>query len=115
MLPGAGFITTVPREETFNLILVLAYSVLDQVLDELMAQGVFTCNASRKPPMLGTKMAASRASLSWQNYDLVETGKTARNALAHKGKLLSKADCLAYVAAVEAELVAWSILAAPQQ
>jgi len=105
-------LSTAPQDELFNLTLVLAYAVLDQVLDELIAQGIFSCAPSRRPPMLGAKMAASKGSLPWQDYDLIEAGRAARNSLAHEGKLLSKADCIAYVAALEVELEAWSILSA---
>jgi len=55
-------------------------------------------------------MAASKNVVPWQDYGYVEAGKTARNDLAHHAKLITKAECLAYVAAIEVELVAWKVL-----
>jgi hypothetical protein len=46
----------------------------------------------------------------WQNYVFVEIGNTTRNELAHDAKLITKADCLAFVDAIEAELVVWRVL-----
>ncbi len=93
-------------EDSYNLPLVLAYAVLDRVLRELRDQGAFTCNTWK----LGAKMAASQNVLPWQDYHLVDNGRVARNYLAHKAKLLSKADCLQFIDAIESELTAWNIV-----
>ena len=106
MIPGAGSITEQRPEDSYNLPLVLAYAVLDRVLRELRDQGDFTCKAWQ----LGKKMAASQNALPWQDYDLVNDGRVARNDLAHQAKLLSKADCLRFIDAVESELKAWGIV-----
>ena len=105
---GAMFINETPPESFFNLPLLLAFGVLDQVLAELIDQGTFKCKGKR--PLLGAKMAASKNHLLWQNYDLVERGKDARNDLAHEAKLLVKADCLVFIDAIEDELKAWHVL-----
>ena len=55
-------------------------------------------------------MGASQKLLPWQNYDLVDNGRVARNDLAHEAKLSSKADCLRFINAIEAELKAWGII-----
>jgi len=104
--PAPVIITEAASDEHYNLPLVLAYAVLDEVLDALIAQGVFSC----KSWMLGAKMAASKAALPWQNYALVDQGKTARNDLAHEAKLADKAQCLKFVDAIELELKAWGVI-----
>jgi len=86
----------------------LAYAVLDQVLDELIAQG--SVAKPKGQPLLGAKMAASRGSITWQDYACVECGKDKRNDIAHEGKLLDRENCLRFVQAIEAELKAWRIL-----
>jgi hypothetical protein len=105
-LPGGPFINETPLDEHYNLPFVLAFAVLDQVLDELIAQGLFKPRGT----LLGAKMDASRGALPWQGYDLVWDGKEKRNDLAHEAKLLKKADCLRYVDAIEAELRAWNVI-----
>jgi hypothetical protein len=107
-LPGAGQITETPRDTFYNLPLVLAYAVLDQVLDELMGQGAFPKPKGRL--LLGAKMEASRVDLPWIGYSLVEEGRVARNHLAHRAKLRTQADCFRFIDAVESELKAWGVI-----
>jgi len=82
--------------------------VLDQVLGELMDQRTFQC--AKRKPLLGDKMVASRNHVPWQNYTLVETGKNARNDLAHEAKLVGKSDCFAFIDAIETELKSWGVI-----
>jgi hypothetical protein len=104
---GAGiFINETPPDSFYNLALLLAYGVLDQTLNVLIGEGVFTC----KSWMLGAKMSASKTALTWTDFAAVDAGKDRRNALAHNGVVASKADCLATVAVVEAELHAWGVI-----
>lgn len=107
-IPGGSFINETPPESFYNLPFFLAYAILDQVLGELIGQGTVQC--ARKRPLLGDKMAASINVLPWQNYKLVETGKNARNELAHEAKLLGKSNCFVYIDAIETELKAWGVL-----
>jgi hypothetical protein len=102
---GGLFINESPPESFYNLPFVLAYAILDQVLANLIDQGAISCHTKR--PMLGEKMEASKSVIPWQNYALVDAGKTARNELAHKAKLLGKAACFEYIGAIEKELRAW--------
>jgi hypothetical protein len=95
------------KPEFYNLPLVLAYSSLDEVLTELAGQGVFTFRARA---MLGEKMKASRNALPWMDYAEVEAGRIARNAIAHDGELLDREECFRFIAAIQAEFVAWGIL-----
>ncbi len=109
-LPGGPFFNErEPPDGFYNLPFFLAYAVLDNVLSELIEQGTINCTGKRPFP-LGTKMAASKNVVPWLDYRYVEAGKTARNDLAHHAKLITKAECLAYVAAIEVELVAWKVL-----
>ncbi|HBQ38256.1 MAG TPA: hypothetical protein DD714_04525 [Candidatus Omnitrophica bacterium] len=108
MIPGAGFINETPPETFYNLPFLLAYAVLDQVLDELVAQG--TVPRPKGRPLLGTKMTASITALPWKDFPMVDSGKTERNELAHRATLLDREKCFAFIAAIETELKAWSIL-----
>jgi hypothetical protein len=89
-----------------NLALLLAYSVLDQVLRQAIVEGKFNCDPRAT---LGEKMKKSRPNISWVNYDVVKQGKKARNDLAHEGEVASIANCRKFIAAIEAELRAWSL------
>jgi hypothetical protein len=95
-----------PPESFYNLPLVLAYAILDEVLSALIAQGVFACRDWK----LGSKMVASKTKLAWQNYLLVDSGKTARNELAHRATLVERAHCLQFIEAIEVELRAWGVI-----
>ena len=106
MSPSGIMINETRPEDSYNLPLILAYAVLDQVLSELRDQGEFTCKAWQ----LGKKMPASQNALPWQDYDLVKSGKNARNDLAHEAKLLGKTDCLRFIHAIGFELKAWGIV-----
>lgn len=106
MLPGYGVVAEDIPEALYNLPFVLAYAVLDRVLNELRCQGEFSCKDWR----LGPKMAASQKALPWQDYSIVNKGREARNYLAHEAKLLSKADCLRYIDAIESEIQAWNVV-----
>lgn len=109
MIPGAGMICETPPESFFNLPLVLAFAVLDQVLDELIDQGTIPRPSGRRP-LLGAKMTESRSHLPWRDYQIVDEGREARNGIAHRGELVNRTDSLKFVDAIENELHAWSIL-----
>jgi len=109
MIPGGPFFNETPPESFFNLPLILAFGVLDQVLDEFIQQGFMQRPPGRRP-MLGDKMKVAKTAVPWQNYPLVEAGKTDRNALAHEGRLLDRESCLRYIGAIESELRAWQVL-----
>lgn len=94
-------------EAFWNLPLILAYSVLDGVLNNLRDQGVYKCKSWK----LGDKMEASyRQHLPWQNYKLVSEGREERNRLAHEAMIVPKHKCFIYIDAIEKELTAWKIL-----
>lgn len=97
--------TLIP-EQFCSFPLVLAYSTLDTALAELASQGLFV----PRKRQLGDRMIASQNVLPWQDYALVERGKTARNALCHGATIVPRRDVLEYTDAVRAELKAWAIL-----
>ena len=106
--PCGAYINETPPESFFNLPLILAFSVLDQVLKELIQQGSVPRPSGRG--FLGEKMQTARSAIAWQNYDYIERGKVQRNAIAHDGNLLDRATCLAFINAIEIELCAWRVL-----
>ncbi|MRV70223.1 hypothetical protein GJ700_00620 [Duganella sp. FT92W] len=103
-----SFINETPPESFFNLPLLLAYGVLDQVLEELVEQGTVPKPSGK--PSLGTRMIASCGVIPWKDYDCVDNGRGERNDLAHEGKLLDREACFRFISAVENELKAWHIL-----
>jgi len=103
---GNSIIQYARPDDSYSLPFILAVSVLEQVLNELIAQGKFRCKSWK----LGPKMAASRAHLPWQDYGTVDSGREERNRLAHEGMLLPKNDCLKYIDAIEHELKYWRVL-----
>ena len=106
---GGVAIDETPPDDYFNLPLVLAFSLLDEVLGSLANQGVFAL--PRPNCMLGTKMTCSRSAISWRDYAALSSGKDARNALAHEGKMLPRAQCLTTIKAIGVELTSWGALA----
>jgi hypothetical protein len=103
------YVNETPPESFYNVPFMLAYAVLDQVLTEFMHQGIFKCR-DRNRSMLGEKMNASRPSVRWQDYDLIEKGKFARNELAHEAKIVDRANCFIFIDAIERELKTWSVI-----
>ena len=107
LIPGAGIV-----EQSFpagfrNLSFVLAYTVIEQVLEALIDAG----HVPRPKQMhIGQMMAAASTSLSWIDYGKVETGRIRRNELAHDGRLLSDSECLEYILAIEQELKLWNVI-----
>ena len=58
-------------------------------------------------------MTASQSAMSWADFDTVDEGRKCRNALAHDQTIPPRADSWKYIDAIEAELIAWSILDGP--
>lgn len=105
-LPGNGWINETRPEDAYNLPLVLAYSVLEHVLDERINQKDFSCRVRKLGPM----MTAAHSRIQWRDYDTVEAGREARNRFAHEGVLVAKVDCLRFIDAIEHELRYWGII-----
>ncbi len=115
IVPGGPVVMQSPAAEFFNLPLVLAYGVLHQVLLELIEQGSVPRPFDAKGnvvrnPALSACMKAARLALTWIDFNVVDDGRQRRKDLAHEAKLLTKADCLRYIEAIEAELTAWGVV-----
>lgn len=107
-LGGASYIIETPPDEFYNLPFVLAFAVLDDVLEQMIVEGVFSCTGARPP--LGKKMEKSKGNLPWKNYAAVALAKDERNDLAHSAILQSKAECLRIVSLIEDELKGWNVI-----
>ena len=67
---GGVMINETLDDAYYNLPLVLAFSLLDYALSELLTD---------PPGLLGQKMEASKGVLQWHDYELVERGRIKRN------------------------------------
>ncbi len=98
-------------DESYNLLLVLAYSALDELLSQCILEGMFTSSQpNNRFQNLGTKMDDSKNDLNWIDYQSVYDGKEIRNNLAHQSELANKEECLKYVEAIRREFIGWGIL-----
>lgn len=93
--------------EAKNTPFLLSYVVLEKVLLGFKSQGTFICY---KKETLKNLMEASKLRIPWENFETVDSGRLARNALAHEAVLLSKKDCNYFIGAIRIELVGWSII-----
>lgn len=108
LIPGAGLVQHPVTIGFRNLPLVLAYAVLEQVLEALAKQSTFEARTGAR---LAELMNASRTAIPWTMFEYVDFGRERRNDLAHDGVLLSDADCLSYIEAIEKQLRIWTVLA----
>ncbi len=100
---GLGY--SIP-DNFWNFPFFLAYAVLDDVLSILQNQGLFNSGTWT----LSKKMKASKSKINWLDYEFIDRGREARNALAHKGVFISLEESFAYVEGIERELQSWEIL-----
>ena len=108
---AAGVLSRIPqlpeiRDLTSNLLLVFAFSVLEDALVRLRDAGRF----AEPTRGLGRLMKASRDTLPWVDYKLVSSGREALNAFAHRREYSKHAAVAKYVDAISAELSAWGQL-----
>jgi hypothetical protein len=89
-----------------NVPFIHAYSVLNDVLEQLANEGKITCESI----FLGKLLKASKDVLPWKDFSLIDAGANRRNDLAHRGRLLERAECWKYIDAVKQELVSWNIV-----
>lgn len=93
------------RDMIFSLLLIAAYSVLEDVLEVLRDEGAFSSGDGMK-----RLMKASRAAIPWQDYEKVTRGQKARNDAAHARTYPDNALARDFIASVERELHAWGIV-----
>ena len=104
---GAGAGTSVLLADiAHNLPFLHACSVLNDTLEQLRDEGVFRS----KKRTLGALVAASTGSLVWLDRTAIDRMVIDRNALAHDGAVLARATCWQYIALIEQQLGAWSVV-----
>jgi hypothetical protein len=107
VLSPFGFPPSVRFEDfCHNLVLVFAFSVLENVLTQLKYEKYFPS----KKIGLEKLMLDSRKALVWLDFDVVNQGRDVRNKIAHHRKIVGHGDCARYIDAIEAELRAWRII-----
>lgn len=89
-----------------NLPFIHACAVLNEALIQLAREGRISCSGIS----LGDLVKAGAKRLRWKNLEVIRSGIRKRNAVAHRGKLLPRADCWTYVDAIERELRGWGIV-----
>jgi len=96
-----------------SLVLLFAYSVLENVLEQLREEGMFASRSANIGPM----MKASKDALPWCDYTLVDTlvdqGRERRNRIAHHREFLERAEVWRYIDGIERELIGWRVLDGP--
>ncbi len=102
---GGGF-SHFTADCAHNLPFLHACSVLNEALEQMRDEGVFT----GKGRTLGTLVELAQNQVSWVNYSAVTIMVGKRNDLAHRAALLPRGDCWRYLDVIEAELRNWSII-----
>jgi hypothetical protein len=90
----------------YNLLLIYAYAVLNDILSQLRDEDNFRCSSS----LLGRLMEASKSKIVWVNYNLVNSGRRRRNDIAHRSITVPRGECWEYIDAIEVELSSWGII-----
>ena len=90
----------------YNLPFLLAFEVLKQVLLQARAAGLITGSGQR----LADLIESSKSSLPWMDWDGLHEAMNRRNEVLQEGKLCGDAQCLADIAAIEAQLAAWAVI-----
>ena len=83
---GGGVLTPDFIDFNYCLVLVFAYSVLDDVLEQLRDEGKFQSGRSN----LKSLMDASRSNLAWVDFTQVNEGRENRNLVAHQLTILPR-------------------------
>ncbi len=90
----------------YSLIVLFAFSVLEDVLKELRSEGKFSSSSTN----LKILMRSSRAYLSWNDFGAADSARIRRNEIAHDQKLVSPTECKSFLDIIEDELVTWGVL-----
>jgi hypothetical protein len=86
-----------------SIVLVHAYSVLQETLLQLRDEGRFP----RGGRQLERLLDQSADHLPWLDIQKVREGKLRRDAVAHKRQTVPTAECWEYIRTIERELEAW--------
>ena len=103
---GRGTFSHFAADCAQNLPFLHACSVLNEALEQMRDEGVFTATGRT----LGTLVELAQNQVSWVNYSAVTKMVEKRNDLAHRAALLPRVDCWGYLDVIEAELRSWSII-----
>jgi len=103
---GGGFTSNRFRCISYSLTLLFGFTVLENVLQQLRDEGRFQCDKQG----IKNLMKASRKSVKWIDYDLVNEARNRRNDVAHHQKWIEIKDCKRYLDAIEVELQGWHII-----
>ncbi len=102
---GGTFPTSL-ADAAHNLPFMHAFSVMNDVLEQLASEGHFIC----KSHFLGALLKKSQKAIPWHDFALIKMGLGLRNGVAHRGLLLGRGDCWKYIDAIKAELKGWRII-----
>lgn len=103
---GGGYVSHDFRCVAYSLTLLFSFTVLEHVLQQLRDEGRFTCKSN----LVGNLMIASKKSLPWKDFILVDEARGRRNDIAHRQQWVEIDDCKKYIDAIENELRGWNIL-----
>ena len=103
---GGGSFPFALADAAHNLPLIHAFSVLNDVLEQLSFEGRFVC----KSRFLGALIESSEKVLPWQDIVAIKAGVKDRNEIAHKGSLLTRGVCWQHIEAIKTELHAWGVI-----
>ena len=90
----------------WNLMLVFAYGVFQQILKYLRDDGVFDSKSSNLGPLIQN----SKVALNWQNYNYIWEGKEKRDKIAHEADYIKRKECWDYIEAIDIELKTWRVI-----
>jgi len=93
---------------SYSLVLIYAYSVLQNVLLQLRDEEHFT--SSKDDNHLGTLMHNSKEKLNWLDFSEADKGRDKRNDIAHSELVLQRGEAWKYIDAIEKELINWRII-----
>ena len=91
----------------YNLPFRLAFEVLKKVLLLARDEGLISASQKHLPDLMDSAVT----SLPWNNWHNLRDAVRRRNDVVHGGKLLGDDQCLQDIADVEAQLIAWRIIA----
>ena len=93
---------------SYSLVLIYAYSVLQNVLLQLRDEGHLTSLKGNN--YLGALVHNSKKKLTWLNFGEVDRGHCKRNDVAHRDLVLQRGEAWKYIDAIEKELINWRII-----
>ena len=105
---GRGPQTTSFADLSHSLVLLFAFSVLEDLLKQVRKEHELKCRSQLK-----AMMEASQSVLRWTDFGTVDKGRECRNHLAHEQKVPPREESQKYINAIEREFIAWEILDGP--